>query len=53
MTTAELLVALANDLYLLLLAILAIAGYMRYYFGHWRLAALASLQVATAPHSLL
>ena len=46
MMTAELLVMLMYDLWLLLLSIILIALFMRVYFGQWRLAGLASAQIA-------
>ena len=41
----RLLVSLANDLYLLALAVFGIGMYMRFYFGQWRLASMAALQI--------
>ena len=46
--TAGLLVLLTYDLLLLLVAVVAVGLYMRFYFGGWRLALLASLQLLLA-----
>ena len=46
--TAQLLVALAADLWLLLAALLFTLVYFRVFFGQWRLAALAGLQLFLA-----
>ena len=43
--TAGLLVLLTYDIFLLLVAVVAVGIYMRIYFGQWRLALLASLQI--------
>ena len=43
--TAELLVLLVNDLFLIGISVGGIALYMRAYFGQWRLAGLAALQI--------
>ena len=43
--TAEMLVLLFNDLFLVFLSVVGIGCYMRFYFGQWRLAGFASLQI--------
>jgi hypothetical protein len=43
--TAELLVLLYNDLFLVFLSVVFVGCYMRAYFGQWRLAGLAALQI--------
>ena len=45
LTLAELLVALTNDMWLLGVALLAVLLYMRLFFGVWKLALLAALQI--------